>query len=296
MLEGLKQVERHRDREYMNRVILLSDGLANRGITDVHELRKIAQRYRARSISLTTMGVGLDYNENLMMGLSKSGGGNYYFIESPNSLSSIFRRELRSLACVAVQNASIEMSLADGVRVRDVIGCDQERDGGKVVISIGDLYAGEARELTIELEVPEGTGTLRAVKGVVKYDGKRGWFESWPSFEASIHYTNDLSEVEKNRDNAIQSKVDVAVSTRNVDQALQALDQGRKDEAADYIRAAEVNLRSSPVMGSGAGAAALVEQASRLGSFQKLLKDTVDLRKAKKAIQYQNYQTQKQEK
>ena len=40
------------------------------------------------------MGVGLEYNENLMMRLSESGGGNYYFIESPQSLDSIFRQEL----------------------------------------------------------------------------------------------------------------------------------------------------------------------------------------------------------
>jgi Ca-activated chloride channel family protein len=106
--EGLRQVERNRDREYLNRVVLLSDGLANRGTTDPYELRRIAQRYRARSISITTMGVGLEYNENLMMGLAESGGGNYYFVESPGSLASIFRKELEGLGSVAAQNASVE--------------------------------------------------------------------------------------------------------------------------------------------------------------------------------------------
>jgi Ca-activated chloride channel family protein len=204
LVAGLEQVERHRDREFLNRVILLSDGLANRGITDPHDLRRIAQRYRAKSISVTTMGVGLDYNENLMMGLSQSGGGNYYFIESQNSLASIFRKELRSLSSIAAQNALIELTLADGVHVRDVIGCERQHEGKRITIPVGDLYAGEQRQLTVELEIPEGSGTVQAVKGVLRYEGKHGWFESWPSFTASLHYTRILADVDKNRDNEIQ--------------------------------------------------------------------------------------------
>ena len=62
MIEGFRQVERHRSREYVNRVILLSDGLANQGVTDPRELNRIARNHRDETISLTTMGVGLDYN------------------------------------------------------------------------------------------------------------------------------------------------------------------------------------------------------------------------------------------
>ena len=294
LVAGLEQVERHRDREFLNRVILLSDGLANRGITDPHELRHIAQRYRSKSISVTTMGVGLDYNENLMMGLSQSGGGNYYFIESPNSLASIFRKELRSLSSIAAQNASIELTLADGVHVRDVIGCERQHEGKRITIPVGDLYSGEQRQLTVELEIPEGSGTLQAVKGVLRYEGKHGWFESWPSFTASLHYTRILADVDKNRDNEIQALVDVALSTRSVDKALKALDEGRKDDAARELKAAQSAVMLSPAAFSkGAGGAMLGDQRARLESFQNLLRDSVDFRKAKKAIQYENYQVQK---
>ena len=294
LVAGLEQVERHRDREFLNRVILLSDGLANRGITSPHELRRIAQGYRSKSISVTTMGVGLDYNENLMMGLSQSGGGNYYFIESPNSLASILGTELRSVTSIVAQNASIELTLADGVRVRDVIGCEQQREAKKITVPVGDLYSGEQRQLTVELEIPEGSGTLQAVKGVLRYEGKHGWFESWPSFTAALHYTRILAEIDKNRDNEIQALVDVAVSTRSVDKALKALDEGRKDEAAKELKAAESAVMLSPAaLSKGAGGAMLGDQRARLESFQNLLRDTVDLRKAKKAIQFENYQTQK---
>jgi Ca-activated chloride channel family protein len=68
MVKGLEQVAVHASREFVNRVVLLSDGLANQGITDPQELNRIARRYGSRSISLTTIGMGLDYNENLMVG------------------------------------------------------------------------------------------------------------------------------------------------------------------------------------------------------------------------------------
>ena len=294
LVAGLEQVERHRDREYLNRVILLSDGLANRGIVDPHELGRIAQRYRAKSISVTTMGVGLDFNENLMLGLSQGGGGNYYFIESPNSLASIFRKELRSLTSVAAQNATLELKLADGVRVMDVIGCEQQRDGKHVTIPIGDLYSGEQRQLTVELEIPEGSGTINAVHGVLRYDGKHGWFDSYPSFAASLRYTRTLAEIDKNRDNEVQALVDVAVSTRSVDRALRAFDEGRKDDAAKELKAAQSVVALSPASYSrGAEGAILGDQRARLESFQKMLLDSVNFNRTKKAIQYENYQVQK---
>jgi Ca-activated chloride channel family protein len=290
----LEQVERHRDREYLNRVILLSDGLANRGITSPQELRHIAQRYRSKSISVTTMGVGLDYNENLMLGLSQSGGGNYYFIESPNSLASIFKKELRSVSSIAAQNASIELTLADGVHIRDVIGCEEQQSGKRITVPVGDLYSGEPRQLTLELEIPEGSGTLQAVKGILRYEGKHGWFESWPTFTASLHYTRILADIDKNRDNEIQALVDVALSTRRVDRALKALDEGRKDDAAKELKAAESAVMTSPAAFSkGAGGAMLGDQRARLEGFQNLLRDSANSRKAKKAIQFENYQVQK---
>ncbi len=294
MVEGLRQVEENLDKEYVNRVILMSDGLANRGITDRSQLERIARRYRAKSISLTMMGVGLDYNENLMVGLAESGGGNYYFIESPHSLASIFRRELNTLSSVLAQNARIELALGRGVRLVDAIGCEHGIDGNEYAIPVGDLYSGERREFTVELEIPEGSGTLTVAKGVLKHDGKRGWFESWPSFSATVRYTRLLAEVDKNRDLETQAKADVAISTRRVEQAMKALDEGRHEAAASELKAAEASIVSSRAVSiGGAAGAVLQEQRARLQSYQSILKDSSDSRKAKKSIQFDNYRVQK---
>ncbi len=80
MLEGYAQTKTTLAAEQVNRVLLLSDGLANQGITDPGELNKIAQtQFEEHGIGLSTFGVGLDFNEDLMTSLAESGTGNYYF-------------------------------------------------------------------------------------------------------------------------------------------------------------------------------------------------------------------------
>jgi Ca-activated chloride channel family protein len=295
MTEGFRQVEQNLRREYVNRVILLSDGLANQGITDPHELNRIANRYRNRSISLSTMGVGLDYNENLMLGLSESGGGNYYFIESPRQLASIFERELQGLVAIVAQNAHIELTPGKGVTMNNVIGCEWNRKGDKWIIPIGDLYANEHRELTVELNVPEGSGTKNIASAILLYDTDWARFKDFQKFSVSIHYTDDVAELDKGKDWNTQAKVDVAVSTKRVERAMEALDAGRHDAAESEISEAKAILLNSPALiNSGEGAGIIRDQVIQLENYSDKLKDEkADQRQVKKSMQYHNYKTQK---
>lgn len=293
MIEGLKQVEKNVGKEYVNRVILLSDGLANQGITSPIELNHIAKRHRERSISLTTMGVGLDYNENLMIGLAESGGGNYYFIESPSQLASMMNREFNSASSIVAQNVSIELQLGKDVRLLDVIGCETVSDRNAYRIPIGDVYANDIREITVELSVPKGSGTATVATGKVCYESSR--ISSRPSFAASVMYTSDLVLIDRNRDMEIQAKADIAVSTRDVERAMKALDEGRMEEAQAQLQSAKAFLGSSPAAASsGAGGDAIRAQADRLNSYEATLRNSdIEASQVKKAIQYENYRVQK---
>ena len=297
MVEGFRQAAKNLNREYVNRVILLSDGLANQGITNPVHLNRIARDYRTQSISLTTMGVGAEYNENLMVGLSESGGGNYYFIESPRNLTSIMTAELHTLSSVVAQNASIELTLGRNVRVNDVIGCERRADGeDRYVIPVGDIYANESREFTVELLIPEGAGTMIVARGRLTYESEVVRPRVYPTFSALIHYTPDAAVIRKNTDWDTQAKADVALSTRSVDRAMKALDEGRPEEAANEMNEAKELLCSSPAASmSGEGAASINAQVSRLERYSATMKDKKgDTRVVKKTIQYDNYRTQRQ--
>jgi Ca-activated chloride channel family protein len=295
MIEGFRQAERHVSKEYVNRVILLSDGLANQGITDPFELNRIARGYRSKSISLSTMGVGLDYNENLMVGLSESGGGNYYFIESPNQLASMMQKELNSVSSIIAQNASIELELSEGVLLHDIIGCEHSLASNRYVIPVGDIYSNDLREFTIELGLPEGSGTRKVASGTLRFETDRQGLRVQPTFTALVHYTKDVAEVERQRDWDAQAKADVAVSTRKVERALQAIDAGRPEEAAEELRSAQQYLNASPTSSMGGANGAMVrDQLMKLESYEEAVQDSSgDARKAKKSIQYDNYRTQK---
>jgi Ca-activated chloride channel family protein len=294
MEEGFRQIEKNFKREFINRVILLSDGLANQGITDPNSLNRIVSRYRNQSISLTTIGVGLDYNENLMLGLSEHGGGNYYFVESPGQLASILEKETNGMSYIVAQNAHIELELANGVAVNDVIGCERREERGRWIIPVGDIYANDHREITVELTIPEGAGVKHIVEGTMyTVDNHRA--NGRARFSLDIRYTDDAAELIKNKNWDMQAKADVAVSTRTVERAMEALDAGRDEEAAKELSSAQSMLNSSPAMvNSPAGGAAMQEQVNQLRQYSNDLKDSrTDKRKLKKSMQYDNYKVQK---
>ena len=293
MLEGFAQASRCASSRYTNRVILLSDGLANRGITDPASLSRIAREYRNQSISLTTMGVGLDYNENLMLALSGNGGGNYYFIESSRNIASVLRNEFQRLSCVLAQNACIHLFPGHGVRILDVIGAESRCTSDRYDIPVGDLYAGDRREFTVEVDIPPGTGSATVVRGTLTYESELAGL-GHPAFAADVRYTRDMAERDRNRDMEIQAKADVATSTRAVEQAMKALDEGKPAEAAAAIAGAKDALSASPALNSPAGASVRA-QAVRLEEYSATVTNrSIDLRKAKKSIQFDNYRTQQQ--
>ena len=298
MIEGFRQVERNASRRYVNRVILLSDGLANQGITSSYELGRIARTYRSRSISLTTMGVGLDYNEDLMVGLAENGGGNYYFIEHPRSLAGILESEFSKVSHLMAHNCQIELQLGDGVRITDVVGYSYDVRDGKCMISLGDLYYEEEREITVELQVPRGTGSRRLASGEFQLGNAPDWSGSVKGFAAEIRYTEDQAVVEQHRDLKTQGRADVAVSTRKVEQALELLDKGSTDEAMQSLNEAKSMLANSPAAAaSGEAGAAVQNQVQALEEYEKIMEDSKDdARRAKKSIQYDNYKTQKKKK
>jgi len=294
MQEGFRQVARNAGEGYVNRVVLLSDGLANRGITDPSVLGAIARRYRDRSISLTTMGVGLDYNENLMCALASEGGGNYYFIESGRDLASILRGEFRVLGSVVAQNAVIVLRPGTGVRIVDVVGAPFSVDDGAVRIRLGDVSSGERREFTAVLDIPPGSGTLEVVRGEVRSEQCDGRNSVASLAGIRVRFSDDAAAVERERDMDTQAKADVALSTRGVERAMQALDEGKGDAAEKELAAAHAVLSASPAAADAGAGGAIRAQAARLDAFRQQLKDTnAPAGKAKKAIQYENYRTQR---
>ncbi|HYG49421.1 MAG TPA: VWA domain-containing protein, partial [Flavobacteriales bacterium] len=123
LLEGYIQVKKTFKTDYVNRVMLMSDGLANEGITSVDALQKIArENCQEYKISLSTFGIGLDFNENLMTGIAEHGCGRYYFIDDPEHIPTIFEQELNGILNQVASDVKLKIKIPKGMNLERVFG------------------------------------------------------------------------------------------------------------------------------------------------------------------------------
>jgi Ca-activated chloride channel family protein len=152
MREGYRQIQSQKREGYVNRVLLLTDGLANVGITSPSEIRRIVRdQYQDRGIAISTFGLGAGYNEDLLTGMAEVGGGNYYFIERGEQIAGIFDRELKGLLSVLGQDAIATITLPPGTMCEKVYGYPYEVTDGRITIRLSDIYANDEKGVVIRL-------------------------------------------------------------------------------------------------------------------------------------------------
>ena len=151
-LNGITLAEESMKKGYVNRVILLTDGLANSGIVNENEIAQLVRDGLKRGISTTTIGVGENYNEDLLGTMAENGGGSTYFIENSEDAASIFNEELGYLFDLTAQNLKINFSPSMiGLRFDQLNTYKREIDNS---FFIGDIYGGQERQLILELNIP----------------------------------------------------------------------------------------------------------------------------------------------
>lgn len=267
LFRGQEEVARGQATGRVNRVILMSDGLANRGITDARALSTQAQRHAQQGTSVTTMGVGTDYNEDLMTSLADHASGNYYFIQESAEIAGVFSRELSKMFSTVAQATTVELLIEDGVELKQVFGYTFTRQGDKVVIPLAEMFAGQKRGILVALQVPvvrEGNAPVGQI--TLRYsdpvdDGKA----HEASIAAVVRVTKDKEIVEKSRNKAVEERVgEVQVATA-MNTAANLLRDGDADQAQEVLRGAfEANEARIGTMGALGGSARLRKQSESL--------------------------------
>jgi Ca-activated chloride channel family protein len=154
-LQACTHVATNLKSDQLNRVILMTDGLANRGITAPGKLIELARQKRDEGISTTTMGLGEDFNEDLLMEMADAGGGAFYFIESPEVAPLIFEEELRGLLNLVGQNLTVTIQPEVEVgAVRQLNAYPMHTNGEVTSFQLGDIFGDEVKSLVLELSIP----------------------------------------------------------------------------------------------------------------------------------------------
>ena len=135
-------------------VVMISDGHANEGVRDPDQLQRLAERaYRTRTITSTTIGLGLGYDETVLAAIAVGGCGNHRFAADADDLPGTLAEETGAILDKSVLAATIRVAGCDGhlTSVGVPQGLPARLEDGATVITVGDLYAGERRNILVRL-------------------------------------------------------------------------------------------------------------------------------------------------
>jgi len=155
-LRGAEQVAGHLSAEGVNRVLLLTDGLANIGITDVGQLAAHAAQLRKRGVATSTIGVGEDFDEALLQQMADAGGGHFYFAGSLVEIRDHLTSEVGEALDVSVRDVAFTVTAPKGVSMSGLTPHPCEGHGARTVFRLGDLVAGQLARVVVRLKFPAG--------------------------------------------------------------------------------------------------------------------------------------------
>ena len=142
LMLGYGEARKYFRKDATNRVILLTDGIANHGVTDPHRIAANSAAHNAQGIDLSTIGVGLDLNNDLLRTLARSGRGLYHFISDYKDIDKVFVNEVQSLISSVAKNVEVTIEYAPGLRLEKIYGYQPRHGKAKVSITLDDMNNG----------------------------------------------------------------------------------------------------------------------------------------------------------
>ncbi|MEX2535049.1 MAG: macro domain-containing protein [Trueperaceae bacterium] len=225
-------------------MVLLTDGLANRGETDLDTICSDVAGVKAHGVTTSSLGLGRQFNEDLLEGMAHAGGGNYYLAESAEQLRSIFAAELHGLSATVGRQARLSFGpKAPGAEVTEVLNDLPDEDGQLI---LPDLIAGLPLEIGAVLRIPpmpEGEAKMGSVS--LAWQNPEG-----EDFELSLPLRFDVVSPdafgELPEDPEVASLIAELRAARMKREATVALDRGDRIAANSILAHAREDLSSAP--------------------------------------------------
>jgi Ca-activated chloride channel family protein len=239
VMAGAAEVRRHaRDGRHVNRIILLSDGLANVGPSSPEELGRLGASLLKEGISVTTIGLGLGFNEDLMTRLAQRSDGNTYFVEHSDDLPGIFAAELGDVLSVVARRVVIEIEFPSWVRPLGFVGREGVIRGQKAELSLNQLYGGQEKFALIEVEVAASEpGRRREIASArVTYEDAVNQRAATLTARRSVEFSASRAAVVESADHRVQADYATNVIAVAKDEAVELVDAGRPESAGAVLR------------------------------------------------------------
>jgi Ca-activated chloride channel family protein len=256
----------------VNRLILISDGQPTEGVTDDAGLLAVVKNIRAEGVTVSSIGVGTDYNENLMQAFAEYGAGAYGFLEDAGKLATLFQKDLQQATTSVARNVELSFELPEGVTLGEVLGYRAHQAGRTVRVPLPDFSAGQVERVVARLTVQgQGVGQTVDVSALkLAYTDllKNGAVESMARLSAMV--TDRHEEVVARQDKEATVYAARARSAQNLQKAAEALQAGNKAEAKAYIQQNQALFaETAAVAGAPAVAADVAAQQEAYDEYEQ---------------------------
>jgi Ca-activated chloride channel family protein len=287
---GAQQLRRNLDQERVNRVVLLSDGLANVGPSRTSDLANLGRDLRREGMSVTTIGLGDDYNEDLMTALAEASNANYYYVRDAEKLPGIFAEELGAARSVVARGVTIRITAPEGVRLKEIIGRPEiDCTGRSVEIKLPEYFGGDKRRFLARCIAENSTSEPLEIAMVdLSYEPASGGKAEPQQQAAKIKFTDEERKSDESLRVEISREVAVAKNRLAKELAVKLADEGRSKDAADVLRKQAAANAAAPAPMQLPGVA---EENRKLEAAAAEVESKGQLEKSsRKQIQYENWQ------
>ncbi len=241
---GANQVRTFADGGRVDRIVLLSDGLANVGPRDPYTFEALGSRLGSQRISVTTIGLGRGYNEDLMAQLAAASDGNHDFAQTADDLRRIFNREFDDVLSVIAQDIEVTIETRHGVRPLRALGRRAEISGNRARFKVAQAYAKSTHSLQLELEVDQdlALGEKELAWVSVRYRPHGNSQIATRSAKVTAKFSTDQQSIEDSLDPIVMDPVVELQAREKRRQAIKLRDAGRRDAARAALRSAQQSI------------------------------------------------------
>jgi len=234
---AIEEVKRNLASNRLNRVLVLTDGQTYEETACI----ELANQNREQ-MSFSAMGVGVEFNEKLLMRIAQDSHGKYHFIGEPQEIPGIFEDELAGLRAVTVRNGKIDVTLSQGVQVREAFRASPEiyplgaplLEDRKVTYEVGDLEANVPGSVLLTLVLPpRRPGPVRIAQAAFRYDVP-GVGERSLHLDVAVEYSLDRTLTSK-RNSRVMNLVDQVSIAKLQSRAEEELKVGNVDRATRLL-------------------------------------------------------------
>lgn len=236
LIAGCNQVASVMAGGYVNRVILLTDGEPTAGIKDYQSIVGQVAEQKSRGITVTALGFGLEYNEELLAGIARMSGGNYYYIAKPELIQEVFRKEMESLMTIVARNLKLQLFLSKWVQLRQIYGHSPViTDARRIEVPLIDIERGSALSVLGEFEfLPRRPGIYRVVQAQLTYDDAISGRTESIVRDVEFQFTPDKSLVDSGRNPIVLQELEIAQASMNLEKTV----MGMKTQQLSVMHAA----------------------------------------------------------